>query len=90
MGRIARWTVALIAAAALGVLAVTVVAVTWKDRATAVCEKNKPTSVADYTVEWETNEFAFVCKYESPETPDRRVGIVDAFHGEGREHGPNR
>jgi hypothetical protein len=88
MGRAARWTLSVIAAAVVGGLVVVAVATAWSDRATDVCEKNKPASVSEFKVEWETSGFAYVCKYESSEAPDKRVSIVDAFHGEGRRHGP--
>jgi hypothetical protein len=82
--------VPVIAAVILGGLAVVAVVAAWNDRAADVCEKNKPTSASNYTLEWEISEFAYVCKYGLSETPDKRVGIVDAFHGEGRRHGPDR
>jgi hypothetical protein len=90
VGRLARWTVAVTAAAILAGLSAVALAAAWKDRATDVCENNKPASASDYTVEWETSKFAYICKYKSSRTPDKRVSIVDAFHGEGRRHGPDR
>ena len=82
----ARWTLSVTAAVVVGLLVVMAVGTAWGDRATDVCEKNKPASASEFTVEWETSEFAYVCKYESSEAPDKRVSIVDAFHGEGRHH----
>jgi hypothetical protein len=75
-------------ALALGVVAIAavgLVGLAWQDRADDVCREKAPAGAGDYAVRWEWNELAYVCDYRAPEAKQRRVGIIDAFHGEGAE-----
>jgi hypothetical protein len=75
--------VGLVAAAA-----VAAVGLTWNDQAEKICRDNAPAGAGGYAVRWEWEEFAYVCDYVAPEAEQRRVGIIDAFHGDrGRRHG---
>ena len=75
-------------------LAVSVVAATasavvfidlaWNHRAANICnaETEKPREAASatgYSIQWEWSELAYVCRYDSPGDPTKRVGFTDAF-----------
>lgn len=68
---------AVAAAASLGIA--------WEAKADKVCRVKAPASTAGYVVRWEWDEFAYVCDYRAPEANERRVGLVDAFHGDGAQ-----
>ncbi|HEU4689373.1 MAG TPA: hypothetical protein VFS23_13455 [Vicinamibacterales bacterium] len=87
MSRLARWSLmAASLAAALGAAAL--VGVSWKGRADDICRKEALSRASGFTVEWQWDEFAYVCDYEAPTKPQRRVSIINAFHGDGRKrHG---
>jgi hypothetical protein len=71
----------------VAVAAVVSVGVTWSDKAKNVCREKAPATASDYSVRWEWREFAYMCDYGAPEAEQRRVGIIDAFHGDGaRRH----
>jgi hypothetical protein len=73
----------------VGVAVVAAIGLTWQDKSDAICRENAPAAGGGYSVRWEWEEFAYVCDYRVPEAEPRRVGIVDAFHGEGgRGHRP--
>ena len=87
MNRLRRWLV-LAASLVVAVAAVTLAAVSWKVRAHDICRKEAPATGSGYTIEWTWEEFAYVCDYQAPAEPRRRVGPLDAFHGGGRRrHG---
>lgn len=86
MSRLARWSV-IAASLVVGLAAAALVGVSWKDRADDICRKEAPESGSGYTVEWRWDEIAYVCDYQAPSEPERRVGAMDAFHGSGRRHG---
>lgn len=78
-----RWILTLGAAAA----AVVLIGVTWNQRADELCRKDAPGRASGYSVRWEWNEFAYVCDYRATGVRPKRVGIIDAFHGEdSRRH----
>ena len=86
MSRLPRWT--LIVASLIAALgAAALVGVSWKDRADDICRKEAPPTGSGYTMAWNWDEFAYVCDYQEPSEPERRVGVIDAFHGDGRRHG---
>ena len=68
----------------VALVAVGLVGVAWSDRANDVCREQAPASTTGYSVTWEWSEAAYVCNYRAPNAETKRVGIIDAFHGEGR------
>lgn len=84
MRHVARW----LAIVTLSVVALAggaaLVGVSWNDRANDVCREQAPATESGYTVTWEWSEAAYVCNYRARDAQTKRVGIVDAFHGEGR------
>jgi hypothetical protein len=86
VSRLARWSlVAVSLVAALGAAAL--VGVSWEGRADDICRKEAPAAGSGFTTAWSWDEFAYVCDYDAPSEPQRRVGVIDAFHGDGRRHG---
>ena len=86
MSRLPRWSLIVASlVAALGAAAL--VSVSWKERADDICRKDAPAMGSGYTMEWQWDEFAYVCDYQAPSEPERRVGVIDAFHENGRRHG---
>jgi hypothetical protein len=85
MRRIAFWSLSLsvvLAAAAL-------VGVAWNQRANDLCREDAPGPASGYTVGWEWSELGYVCTYRTPSAQPKRIGIIDAFHGDrGRGHRP--
>jgi hypothetical protein len=78
-----RWILGFGAAVA----AVVLIGVTWNQRADELCRKDAPQTSTGYSVRWEWNEFAYVCDYRATGARPKRVGILDAFHGEdSRRH----
>jgi hypothetical protein len=67
--------------------AAALVGVSWEDRAAEICGKEAPATGSDYTMAWNWDEFAYVCDYQEASEPERRVGVIDAFHGSGPRHG---
>ena len=87
MRRVLRWSVAVLAASIVAVVAIVATSAAWNDRAEDICRDEAPRSAGGYSVTWEWSEFAYVCDYRAPEEQPKRVGIIDAFHGEGdRRH----
>ena len=86
MSRLPRWSLILAALVAL-IGAAALVGVSWKDRADDICRKEAPATGGRYTMAWNWDELAYVCDYQAPSEPERRVGVIDAFHGDGRRHG---
>ena len=84
MSRLVRWSLVLVGATVVGLLAVGVIGVAWSDRASDVCREQAPASASGYSVNWEWSEAAYVCTYRARNAETKRVGIIDAFHGEGR------
>lgn len=78
----------ILSAGVLVVLALVAVGVAWNDRAEDVCREGA--SANNYSVTWQRGDFAYVCHYDAADKEQRSVGILDAFHGEGRRHGPER
>jgi hypothetical protein len=72
----------------VAIAAVAAVGLTWDEKADKVCREKAPTGSGGYTVRWEWDRFAYVCDYRAPEVEQRRVGVIDAFHGDGRERHP--
>jgi hypothetical protein len=86
VSRLPRWSLIVASlVAALG--AAGLVGVSWKDRADDICRKEAPATGRGYTMAWSWDEFAYVCDYQAPSEPERRVGVIDAFHGDDRRHG---
>lgn len=87
MSRLPRWSLIVASlVAALGAAAL--VGVSWKDRADDICREDASATGSGFTVEWQWDEFAYVCDYQAPAKPRQRVSIIDAFHGDGRQrHG---
>jgi hypothetical protein len=84
MRRILAWALSLGAALAAAAL----VGVVWSQRADDLCREDAPGTARGYSVKWEWDEFAYVCSYRTPEPRSKRIGIVDAFHGDDkRRHG---
>jgi hypothetical protein len=78
------WSIAVLSGGVVAVGAIVAVSLAWNDRAEDICRDDAPQSAGGYSVTWEWSEFAYVCEYRArPEQP-KRVGIIDAFHGEGR------
>jgi hypothetical protein len=88
MSTLPRWS--LVAASLVVTLAVVgLIGFGWKGRADDICRKEAPATGSGYTIQWKWEEFAYVCDYQAPAKPPRRVGVLDAFHSGGRErHGP--
>lgn len=89
MRRLPRWSLLALSVVAAAAVAVGVGAA-WNQRAGELCREDAPAAASGYTVRWEWDELAYVCDYDLPSEQPRRIGIVDAFHGEGRRHGPGR
>ena len=56
----------------------------WNHRAANTCnaEAQKPPgadAARGYSIQWEWAEFAYVCTYEAPGDPKKRVGFTEAF-----------
>jgi hypothetical protein len=69
-------------------LVVVLVGLAWKGRAEDICEEKAPQSAGGYSLTWEWAEFSYACDYHAPRAQTRRVGVIDAFHGDGRRrHG---
>jgi hypothetical protein len=60
------------------------VGVAWKDRANDVCREQAPATATGYSVAWKWTDAAYVCSYRAPGPETKRVGLIEAFHGEGR------
>jgi hypothetical protein len=89
LGRTPRIAILVLAVGLVAVAGVLLIGVTWSDRAEAICREDQPATEGGVSVRWEWAEFAYVCDYGSPAEQPRRVGIIDAFHGdEARRHGP--
>ncbi len=86
MTRLPRWSL-VVASVVVALSAVALVAVSWKDRADDICGREASEAGSRYTMEWQWDEFAYVCDYDAPSEPERRVGVIDAFHENGRRHG---
>jgi hypothetical protein len=70
--------------AVAGLVAIVAIDHVWNNRAATLCgfESEKPkgaTAASGYTIQWETTEFAYVCRYDAPGEPKKRVGLTDAF-----------
>jgi hypothetical protein len=88
MGPILRRTLVILSASVVAVLGVLGVGVAWQDRAEDVCgERASPRKAVDDSVTWDWRDLAYVCDDSIGGKEQKRVGIVDAFHGEGRRHG---
>ena len=86
MRRLPGWSL-VVASLVVALAAVALAAASWKDRADDICGREAPGAGSGYTLEWKWDEFAYVCDYEAPSEPARRVGVVDAFHRGGNRHG---
>ena len=90
MSRWARWTLVTVSPV-LAVAAAALIGVSWRDRADDICRKEAPRTGSSYSIDWKWDELAFVCDYRAPTEPQRRVGVIDAFHSGGRQrHRPDR
>ena len=83
MSRLPRWSLVAALLVVAGA-AVALGAVTWKERADDICAK-ETAAQGGYALEWKWDEFAYVCDYQAPAEPPRRVGLLDAFHSGGRQ-----
>ncbi len=86
MSRLPSWSL-VAAALVVGLAVVALVGVSWKGRADDICRKEAPETGSGYTIKWKWDEFAYVCNSRAPSAPERRVGVVDAFHSGGKRHG---
>jgi hypothetical protein len=78
----------LVALAAVAVLGAALVAAnaTWSDRAEDICAEQAPRGAA-FSMSWEWKEAAYVCTYRNVEAKPRRVGVIEALHGDrGPQH----
>lgn len=76
-----RWILSL----AVALVAVVLIGVTWNQKAKDLCRRDAPQTGTGYSVTWEWDEFAYVCDYRTASAqPKNRIGIIDAFHGDGR------
>ena len=90
MGKPVRRALLIVSAGIVAVLAASLVGITWNQRADDVCRENVSGAAGGYSVRWEWNDFAYVCDYRAPAEQSKRVGIVDAFHSDGRRrHRPD-
>lgn len=64
---------------------VVALALTWESKADSICREKAPGQESDYSVRWEWAELAYVCDYSGGEVERQRVGIIDAFHGDGTQ-----
>ena len=84
MSRLALWI--LLASAVLG--AAVVIGISWNERAGDICREQAARTASEGSVTWKWNDFAYVCDDRVPGEQPKRIGIVDAFHGdERRRHG---
>jgi hypothetical protein len=81
MSRLPRWAL-LGASLVVALLAVALVGFGWKGRADEICRKEAPSTGSSYTLAWKWDEFAYLCDYQAPSEPPRRVGVIDAFHSQ--------
>lgn len=80
-----------LASGIIALVSVGLVGVAWKSRADDICREQAPPTASGYALTWEWSEFAYVCHYATPTRQTKQVGIIDAFHGEGRQrHRPDR
>jgi hypothetical protein len=87
MRRTVRRSLVVLSLSVVALVAVISVSVTWNDRADDICREHAPRTTSDYSSTWDWAELAYVCDYRAPDENPRRVGIIDAFHGEGgRRH----
>jgi hypothetical protein len=91
MRRLVKWSVVVLSSSIVALVAVIAVSLSWNDRADDICREQAPPTASDYSSSWDWAELAYVCDYRAPRENPRRVGIIDAFHGEGsRRHRPDR
>ena len=91
MRRLVRSSLVVLSSSIVAVVVVISVSLTWNDRADDICNEQAPRTASDYSSTWDWAEFAYVCDYGAPRENPRRVGIIEAFHGEGsRRHRPDR
>ena len=91
MGKLLRWSLVVLSSSIVALVAVGLVGLTWNDRADDICREQAPPTASGYSITWEWSELAYVCDYHTPDRQTKRVGIIDAFHGEGRRrHRPDR
>jgi hypothetical protein len=82
-----RWSIVVLVTIVLATIIVVAASAMWSDRAKDICRDEAPQSAGHYSVAWNWDEFAYVCDYSAPEQQPKRVGIIDAFHGEdSRRH----
>ena len=84
MGMRLRRFLVVAALSLVALVGVGAVGVAWNDRASDVCREEAPVTATGYSVTWEWSEAAYVCNYRAPDPETKRVGLIDAFHGEGR------
>jgi hypothetical protein len=88
MRRLSRWFLVVVSLSIVSLVAAGLVSVAWNDHAEDICREE---GKSGYTVNWDWAEFAYVCDYRAPNQETRRIGIIEAFHGEGRQrHRPGR
>ena len=91
MRRLVRRSLVVLSVSTVAVVAVVSLGFSWNDRADDICREEAPPMATGYSATWEWAEFAYVCDYREPGKQPRRVGIIDAFHGDGsRRHRPDR
>jgi hypothetical protein len=84
MGMHLRRSLVVAALSLVALVGVGAVGAAWNDRASDVCREEAPVTATGYSVTWEWSEAAYVCSYRAPDPETKRVGLIDAFHGEGR------
>jgi len=85
MRRLPRWSRVVLSLAAV-LAAVLAAGVAWNQRADDLCREDAPTTADGYTVSWDWGELAYVCDYGMSREEPKRIGLIDAFHGDGRRH----
>lgn len=84
MRRLVLRSLVVLSSTIVGLVAVGLVGRMWNQRADDICREQAPRTAGGYSATWEWAEFAYVCDYRAPSEGQRRVGIIDAFHGDGR------
>ena len=91
MRRLARWSLVGLSVSTVVAVAVVSAGFIWSDRANDICREEAPPTATRHSATWEWAELAYVCDYREPTEQPRRVGVIDAFHGDGsRRHRPDR
>jgi hypothetical protein len=84
MRKLMRGTTVILALSVALAAVAGVVGVEWKDRADEICREEMPLTADGYSIAWDWGEFAYECDYRGRSARPKRIGVIDAFHGDGR------